>query len=221
MEKLKPVRNPNLDCDTTEKGSVKNPSTRSLETIAEEIKKCQDTSDESYLKMGRLLLEAKNRFGKHGEWLKWLQDNVDIPICKVQRLMRVAKWVDSNEAPVPHLDFTKAYILSRLSREDLEAFKKDWQIEDLSKRELKRAVHNYLLEKASMSPAVAFTTRQQAKTKTEDDLRQRFDKILSEVAELASLVGNDSGTHGEFAVGLRELCQSILQRLSTEDIEDD
>lgn len=101
---------------------------RELEDIEKEIAKCQQDCEQSFLTIGQLLLEAKKEVKKKKmDWLEWIQANVDFSICKAQRLMRVAKWMDGNEAPVPHsnlahLDFTKAYILSRLTNEDLKTF---------------------------------------------------------------------------------------------------
>ena len=66
---------------------------RGLEVISAGIAQCQKGYETSFLKIGQLLLEAKDQVGKHGEWLKWLRDNVDFSICTAQRLMRVAKWM--------------------------------------------------------------------------------------------------------------------------------
>ena len=60
---------------------------RGLEVISAEIAQCQKGYETSFLKIGQLLLEAKDQVGKHGEWLKWLRDNVDFSICTAQRLM--------------------------------------------------------------------------------------------------------------------------------------
>lgn len=40
--------------------------------------------------------------------------------------MRVARWMDGVEAPVPHLDFTQAYILSRITASDLKSFQQNY-----------------------------------------------------------------------------------------------
>lgn len=67
---------------------------RRLEDIEVEIAKCQKDCEQSFLAIGRLLLEAKEEVGKKkGDWIKWLQDHVDFSVCKAQRLMRVAKWI--------------------------------------------------------------------------------------------------------------------------------
>ncbi len=81
--------------DVMERGlSPPKTKTRSLKEIAAEIISYQTTNDDSNLEIGRLLREAKKQLCKHGEWLAWLQGNVDMSICKAQRLMKVAKWLD-------------------------------------------------------------------------------------------------------------------------------
>lgn len=86
---------------------------RDLDAIKKEIDQHQENYAQSFLEIGKLLIEAKKSFGKHGDWLNWLKENVDISISKAQRLMRVADKF-ANTAPVPFMDYTKAYILSAL-----------------------------------------------------------------------------------------------------------
>lgn len=209
-------------CTATENRSP--PNAQNLETIEAAIKSYQEVSNETYLEIGRLLVEAKEIIGKYGEWLDWLKNNVDISICKAQRLMRVAKWTDGNAAPVPHLDFTKAYILNRLTGNDLKRFLQNWhhvggrcakQVETMSKRELEIAVRNHLKSKTRKSFAVQVpqTTANHASTK--NDMLNRFDRVRHDVSELASLVENSPDEYDTFAAGLCELCQSIVQQLST------
>ena len=191
-----------------------------METIAEEIKKCEKASDESYLEIGRLLLEARRRkdYGKYGKWLDWLKE-VDIPAYKAQRMIRVAEWIDGKETPVSHLGFTKLYVLSRLSHDDFKSFRERNQIERMSKRELQKAVCNYLREKASERTSTATTiTQQQTNVSTEDDLRQRFEKIQDEVSKLAGLIKENPGQYEHLAEELREF---VVQQLSADDVEED
>ena len=94
---------------------------RRLAAIETAIKEYQATSDNSYIEIGRQLLKVK-QLRPHGGWISWVETKTELSICKAQRLMKVAAWMDQNTAPVPHLDFSKAYILSRLSPHDLEKF---------------------------------------------------------------------------------------------------
>lgn len=212
-------------CTETENESPT--STRDLDAIKIEIKKYQERSNEAYLEIGRLLLEVK-RIKTHGQWIPWIIDNTDFSVCKAQRLMRVAKWIDGNEAPVPHLDFSKAYILSRLTGNDLKSFLQSFHhvggkyaknVEVMTRKELEKAVRHFLKSKGHESPSTQGPQRVESHTSAEDAFLDRFDRIKSDVSELANLVGNDSAVYGTFASDLCELCQDIIQRLSSDDME--
>lgn len=87
----------NENCIVTNDGTTAFWGRRTLEMIADELKRCQSNTDEAYLKAGQLLLEAKSQFGGYGGWLDWLRDNVDFSISKAQRLMRTARWLDEKK----------------------------------------------------------------------------------------------------------------------------
>ena len=113
--KFAPITNPNMD-------PPKISHTQDLDEIKDKIISLQNDVEKSYLEIGRLLLKAKEINGKHGEWLGWVQENVDLSVCKVERLMRVARWIDKNEAPVQGLTFTQAYLLCKMSQQQLAEF---------------------------------------------------------------------------------------------------
>lgn len=209
-----PIINPDLDRDTLKKPDVGSPDTNSLEMIAAEIKKHQTSFNGAYLEIGRLLLAAKAKFGKHGEWTNWFRDNVDMSICKGQRLMRVAEWMDEKKAPELFLDFSKAYILCRLSDADLKKFLEGKQIDKMSKRELQKAVCDYLKQKANQTSTVAVTTQPKATATIEEEFHQRSEKIRDHVARLADLIKGNPGEYGLLATELRDF---IVQQLSPED----
>ena len=215
---------------TAEKSTATSPdgSDQELSIIKEKIIQCQEKGEQSYLEIGRLLLEVK-RIKPHGQWIPWIKENTDFSICKAQRLMRIAKWIDGNEAPVPHLDFSKAYILSRLTGNDLETFLRRFHhvggkcaknVESMTKTELAKAVHNYLKSKGHKSSSAQGSQQAESHTSTEDDFLNRFGRIKSDVSKLASLIEDNSAGYGTFATELCELCQEIIQQLSSDDVED-
>lgn len=163
-------------------------------------------------------------FGKHGEWLEWLKDNVDMSICKVQRLMKVAHWMDGNEAPVLYLSFTQAYILCRLSKKELEDFGNYIngieKVETMSKRELESKVRDFLKSKDGKTSIIQVSQQAEVHASDKDDLLNRLDQIRSEVSEIASLVDGDADEYDVYTANLCELCQTIIQKLSPEDVED-
>ena len=145
--------------------------------------------------------------------------------------MRVAKWMDGNEAPVPHLNlaqlgFTKVFILSRLSStEDLDNFLEylkprlnGKQIENMPKRKLQKAVSEYLLEKPRKPSTGVVTTQQKESASAEDNFLKRFEKLQDDVLILVGLMKENPGEYGSFATDLREF---VIQHLPLEDDVDD
>jgi hypothetical protein len=54
-------------------------------------KRCQRFTEHA-MRCGELLIEAKNEFGRHGQWLPWLTANVpDLPIRTAQHYMKLAR----------------------------------------------------------------------------------------------------------------------------------
>lgn len=213
---FQPVHNSNLD-PSKESGPPR------LEEIKVRILSLQKDIEKSYLELGCLFLEAKKVFGKRGEWLDWLLNNVDFSICKVERLMRVARWIDKNEAPVPELTFSQAYLLCKLSQKQLEEFGKFVngldKVKGMSKRELEAAIRDFLKSKVGEIAADPVSQQTEPQSTAKDDLGDRLTRIRAEVSELANLVDGSSGVYDTFTTELCEICHTIIQRFSSEDAE--
>lgn len=208
---------------STNKDPPEENRTPSLDDLKVQIASLQKDIEKSYLEVGRLFLKAKKLFGKHGDWTGWLQNNVDFSICKVERLMRVAKWMDNNEAPVSGLTFTQAYLLCRLSKQQLAEFG-DFisgldKVKNMTKRELETKIRDCLRLKNGKPSTDQVSQQAESQSSTKDDLSDRFDRIKNEVSDLASIINGTSGLYDTFATELCEVCQAILQQLSPEDME--
>lgn len=213
--RIKPIYNP-------KKGQSKKGRPPNLDEIKQKIASCQVDIERTYLKIGRLLLEVK-QIKPHGQWIPWINDNTALSISKAQRLMKVAHWMDGNAAPVPHLTFTQAYILCRLSPKELEEFG-DYingmeNVKGMSKRELGAKVRDFLKLKNGKSSAVHVPKQTEVHASDKDNLLNRLCQIRSEVSEIASLFDGDSDEYDDFATDLCDLCQTIIQKLSPEDVE--
>lgn len=210
---------------------------RNLDTIRKDIIRYQENYAQSYLEIGRLLLEAKNVFGKHGEWIKWLKKNVDLSITKAQRLMKVAeKFPD--KAPVPFLDYSKAYILTALPERDIEAFMriiypvggKPKFVKDMTKRELETVVRNYLKSKRDKASATLPSTNSESDAgkkmnpnSLDVNFSTRLESVKSYMDELVELIekqADDLSTRDALAAELRHLCSDIMQKLPQEELEE-
>lgn len=54
-------------------------SPRSIEELTNVVLSRKEQIAYSYIEIGKALIEAKEQLIKHGGWLKWLSDVVDIP----------------------------------------------------------------------------------------------------------------------------------------------
>lgn len=120
---------------------------RDIEVITEEIQYHQQQVMCAFIEIGKLLIEAKLKFTKHGEWLEWLKNNVRMSLRMAQNYMKVAETF-SNTQLVSHLGISKSLILLGVPKEELEDFLEETHdvngiqksIEDMSKRELKDVI---------------------------------------------------------------------------------
>lgn len=93
---------------------------RDIETITAEVLELKKTAGESILGIGHRLLEAKSVL-KHGEWLPWLSERVDLSERAAQNFMRLAReW--SNPHTLADLGASKALALLAIPAEDREDF---------------------------------------------------------------------------------------------------
>ena len=56
-------------------------------TIAAEIQTLNRRTMDNILQIGTLLMKAKEQLFRHGQWLHWLQYNVDISVRNAERYM--------------------------------------------------------------------------------------------------------------------------------------
>lgn len=69
----------------------KNTATLEPDYMRDKIPNMQRNYEQSFLEISNLLLEVKNTFEKHGDWLAWLNHNIDLFVIKAHRLMKVSK----------------------------------------------------------------------------------------------------------------------------------
>ncbi len=91
------------------------------------------------IEIGTRLIEAKELVD-HGEWEKWLKENVNYSQSTANNFMRVAKEYGSNPQSFGNLTYTQAVALLAVPSEEREQFAEDVGASELSTRELKEAV---------------------------------------------------------------------------------
>lgn len=121
---------------------------RNIEEITTEIIRHKSQIVQSFLEIGRLLIEAKEQLANgHGHWLKWLSTSVDISERMAQRYMQLAVEY-ANTTSVTDLGMTKALALLALPEADRKTFineshvinGKEKKIDEMSTREIKYAI---------------------------------------------------------------------------------
>lgn len=128
-------------------------STRSVEVIAAEINNLKDQTQRMFIynsiEMGRKLTEAK-QYVPHGEWGKWLEESVDFKQSTANNLMRVFEEYGSEQLAMlgdntkshafGKLSYSQAVALLAVPAEEREEFIEENKVEDLSTRELTKAI---------------------------------------------------------------------------------
>lgn len=128
---------------------------------------------DSFVEIGRRLCEAKELLN-HGEWGKWLSDEVSFSQSSANNLMRIYReygdpqgslfGAKSNSQTLGNLSYTKALALLAVPENEREEFAKEHDAEHLSTRELEKAIRERDDAKRALGDA------QIALDKTKDEL---------------------------------------------------
>lgn len=119
---------------------------RSIETITAEILTMKQTAGDAILGIGQRLIEAKAML-PHGEWLPWLNEQVEFSERTARNFMRLAReW--TNRQALADLGAAKALTLLALPPEEREQFMSEHHVVDgeekavidMTSRELEKAV---------------------------------------------------------------------------------
>ena len=175
------------------------PAVRDIEVITAEILLYKRQAGASILEIGRRLNEAKAQLS-HGEWLPWLEHQVEFSEASAQRFMRLAREYP-NPSPVTDLGVAKALQLLALPAEEREVFVaeahevngEEKTVLEMSKRELAQAIRErdearnqaegYRLKLESAAKR-AETEAQEAQARV-DELQLRLKEIQDRPREVA------------------------------------
>jgi hypothetical protein len=120
-------------------------SLRELDSIAAKVKKFAKQLDKSKIEIGRLLVQAKEIYGDHGDWELWLERNCELSLRTARRYMRIAEGV-ANMPALADFELTKIESLLKLKINDntkLEGFIAENRIEELSSRKVEELVREH------------------------------------------------------------------------------
>lgn len=143
---------------------------RTIEVITGEILDAKRAGGEAILTIGRCLIEAKDML-RHGEWLPWLNEQVELSERTAQKFMKLAReW--SNPNTLADLGASKALMLLALPEGERDAFLEDHNVIDMSARQLEQAIRERDEAKAAAEQAAADQrTAEQARDKMAEDMR--------------------------------------------------
>ncbi|TGE37667.1 DUF3102 domain-containing protein [Desulfosporosinus fructosivorans] len=150
--------------------------------IAAEINMIKEQTEKVVLnnavEVGRRLKEAKEML-QHGEWLKWLEESVSYTERTAQRFLLVfdaygdqqpaALNAGAQTQRLPNMTYSQALILLGVPEEEREQFIAEMDIENMSVRELQKAVKDR--EQAFQDREQAFQDRDQALQEKADLLK--------------------------------------------------
>lgn len=143
---------------------------RDIETITGEILDAKRAGGEAILTIGRCLIEAKNML-RHGEWLPWLSERVELSERTAQKFMKLAReW--SNPNTLADLGASKALILLALPEGERDSFLEENNVIDMSARQLEQAIKERDEARAAAEHAAADQrAAEQARDKMAEDMR--------------------------------------------------
>ena len=143
---------------------------RDIETITAEILDAKRRGGEAILTIGRCLQEAKEQL-PHGEWLPWLNEQVEFSERTARNFMRLAReW--TNRQALADLGASKALTLLALPPEEREEFMADHNVVDMTSRQLEQAIKERDAARAAAEQAEADRrSAEEARAKMEEDMR--------------------------------------------------
>lgn len=182
---------------------------RTIEAITGEILDAKRAGGEAILTIGRCLIEAKDML-RHGEWLPWLNEQVELSERTAQKFMKLAReW--SNPNTLADLGASKALMLLALPEGERDAFLEDHNVIDMSARQLEQAIKERDEARAAAEQAAADQRMaEQARDKMAEDMKflnvrlagakEDREQALQDVARLESELADLKAKPVEVAV---------------------
>ncbi len=190
------------------KAEMQSVSARDLGIITNEIKyywrRGQAAVLDCVIEIGRRLVEAKSMI-KHGGWGEWIESNFEFSHSSANSFMKLYEEYGADQLTIfgavtesqtfANLPYSKALALLAVPKEEREEFAKEVGAEDISERELKKAIKE---RKAAEQAAAEAEAREreleeklaaaemakaqaEAKAKEADESRAKVEKLESDL----------------------------------------
>ncbi|MBX8942552.1 MULTISPECIES: DUF3102 domain-containing protein [unclassified Lysinibacillus] len=165
---------------------------RSTDVIAAEINAIKFQTQTMMLQasseIGKRLIEAKEQL-PHGEWGKWLKENVEYSQSTANNLMQIHVEYSSNSQAFGNLSYSKAVALLGIEAENREAFLQENDVDEMSTRELQKIVKEKQKLEKEMAKREADATKEKSLLEKDiQDLKQQLEtaqeqSVQNEVSE--------------------------------------
>lgn len=203
-----------------------------------EIEHLDGKSDDAVLAIGDVLIRAREVFKGHGNWIRWMEDNLPFSVRQAQRRIKAAKFRTKNATLVSHLGLsaTHLYLLARLDSGDVKAFldvphnvEKDGDVgkkmvQDMSKKELEFAVRNYLsgkLKSSNKQKAFPLNDTNQVVRIDGDSFESNFEMLKQAMGNaIASVKASDEDDREHLINILEDFCKESMDTLLPTSEED-
>ena len=207
---------------------------RDINTITSEIRMLQQQSGrlvlEYSIEMGRRLCEAKELLA-HGEWGRWLKDEVDFSQSTANNLMRIFReygapqgnlfGASANSQTLGNLSFSQALSLLKVPESEREDFVKEHHVEELSSRELDRLIaeNRRLKEEKEKAEAVADDAKamEELAVKEQNTLEAEIEKADAEISKLTKELENEKREAVKAAEKLKEEADKAQRKAKEKD----
>lgn len=163
---------------------------RSTDVIAAEINaikyQTQNMMLQASSEIGKRLIEVKEQL-PHGEWGKWLKDNVEYSQSTANNLMQIHLEYSANSQAFGNLSYSKAVALLGIDAEEREAFIQENDIDEMSTRELQKTIkEKQKLEKEIAKQEAAAAKEKKLLEKDIQELRQQLEEAQQQSTEHSS-----------------------------------
>jgi len=216
---LKKLKDNIIDLNSKQEEMQKNAAlnnARDISTIEMDILYHTQQNNKNYIEIGKLLIEAKGRL-EHGQWIKWLKNNIEMSLTKAENLMRIAEEF-TNSSPVANLGYTKASLLIRLPAEvqdnlinEVHKVKGELKsIEEMSKRELENVIRERKQKNKSSKVGKNFDNNDYFYTEIEK-IRIYMDVLVKFIATQVK----DKKAQYDYSIELRHLCNETVEYINS------
>ncbi|MDC0802726.1 DUF3102 domain-containing protein [Clostridium paraputrificum] len=171
-------------------------TTRTPGLIAAEINKIKEDTKRiliyNSIEIGRKLTEAKEML-PHGEWGKWLKTEVDYSKTTANNLMKIFQEYGSEQIDLlgdnlksktfGNLNYSQATLLLGVPAEEREKFVEENNVEEMSARELKKAIEELKKTEEEKEKALKAMEEAEEKARQESEARQALEDAFNSGAE--------------------------------------